>query len=171
MELYGVLRKISTELTSSGMTVAAFLQKYIEAKRNEVANGRRASTLSSDRQYALQRCIAMLEEQRSMLLKESEADSKALLKLIKSDFDKRKKDLKQRTDATGKMLSHLFGFCEEVFADGQELLILVTELTINTYSAGFISRYGCEEYFRHNKELLFYERQKDIIDSLDNLDL
>lgn len=171
MELYGVLRKISTELNSSGITAEAFLQKHIEAKQNEVANGRRASTLSSDRQYALQRCAAMLEEQRTMLLKESAADSKALLKLIKSDFDKRKKDLKKRTDATGKMLSHLFGFCEEVFADGQELLILVTELTINTYSAGFISRYGCEEYFRHNKELLFYERQKDIIDSLENLDL
>ena len=171
MELYGVLRKISTELNSSGITAEAFLQKHIEAKQNEVANGRRASTLSSDRQYALQRCAAMLEEQRTMLLKESAADSKALLKLIKSDFDKRKKDLKKRTDATGKMLSNLFGFCEEVFADGQELLILVTELTINTYSAGFISRYGCEEYFRHNKELLFYERQKDIIDSLENLDL
>ena len=43
------------------------------------------------------------------------------------------------------------------------MLILVTELTINPHSARFISRYGCKEYFAHNKELLFYERQKEII--------
>ena len=62
-------------------------------------------------------------------------------------------------------------FCEEVFAEGQEILILVTELTISYYGAHFISRYGCKEYFNHNKELLFYERQKEIIQELENLDL
>ena len=47
----------------------------------------------------------------------------------------------------------------------------MTELTINEYSARFISRYGCQEYFKHNKELLFYERQKEIIHELDSLEL
>jgi hypothetical protein len=55
--------------------------------------------------------------------------------------------------------------------EGQELLILVTELTINEYSARFISRYGCQEYFAHNKELLFYERQKEIIRETEALEL
>ncbi len=45
----------------------------------------------------------------------------------------------------------------------QEILILVTELTSNSQSARFISRFGNEAYFRHNKELLFYERQKELI--------
>ena len=45
-------------------------------------------------------------------------------------------------------------------AEGTELLILVTELTINYYGSRFISRYGCKEYFAHNKELLLYERKK-----------
>ena len=50
-------------------------------------------------------------------------------------------------------------------------LKLVTELTISYYGARFISRYGCKEYFAHNKELLFYERQKEIIAELEKLDL
>ena len=54
--------------------------------------------------------------------------------------------------------------------EGQELLILVTELTISCYGARFISRYGCKEYFAHNKELLFYERQKEIITELEKLE-
>jgi hypothetical protein len=55
--------------------------------------------------------------------------------------------------------------------EGQEILILVTELTISYYGARFISRYGCKEYFNHNQELLFYERQKEIIRELENLEL
>ena len=65
----------------------------------------------------------------------------------------------------------MFKFCEDVFRDGQEMVILVTELTISYYGAHFISRYGCKEYFDHNRELLFYERQKEIISELESLEL
>ena len=36
------------------------------------------------------------------------------------------------------------------------MLIMVTELTANYNSARFISEFGCEEYFRHNKELRIF---------------
>ena len=51
------------------------------------------------------------------------------------------------------------------------MLIFVTELTISYYGAQFISRYGCPKYFEHNKELLFYERQKELIREIEKLDL
>ena len=50
-------------------------------------------------------------------------------------------------------------------------MTFVTRLTISYYDARFISRYGCPEYFAHNKELLFYERQMELIAELDNLEL
>ena len=43
--------------------------------------------------------------------------------------------------------------------------------TINPHAAKFISRYGCPEYFAHNKELLFYERKQDIIAEVERMDL
>ena len=72
---------------------------------------------------------------------------------------------------TGERLSNLFRFVEAVFGEGQEMLILVTELTAGYYSARFISRHGCAEYFAHNRELLFYERQKELISQLNDLDI
>ena len=39
------------------------------------------------------------------------------------------------------------------------------------YSASFISRHGCDEYYAHNRDLMFYERQKEIIAELETLDL
>ena len=92
-------------------------------------------------------------------------------KLIKADFDKRTKSLRKRAEEAGRKLSNMFRFCENVFGDGQEMVILVTELTISSYGSRFISRYGCKEYFDHNKELLFYERQKQIIAEMEKLEL
>ena len=53
----------------------------------------------------------------------------------------------------------------------QELLILVTELTANSFCARFIARYGCEEYYRHNEELMFYQRRTEIIKDLEKLQM
>lgn len=80
--------------------------------------------------------------------------------------------MKKLADDAGTSLSNVFIFAEEVFgAGGQEMLIIVTELTANPVSAKFISRYGCKEYFKHNKDLLFYERQQEIDKAIEELKL
>lgn len=87
----------------------------------------------------------------------------AAYKIIKKEYNDKVKSLSQKAEDSKKQLSNMFRFSEEVFGEGQEILIIVTDLTANYNSARFISEFGCEEYFKHNKELLFYERQKEII--------
>ena len=79
--------------------------------------------------------------------------------------------LKKLAAKTGDELSNLFKFAETAFDNGNEMLIIVTELTTNLYSSSFISRYGCKEYFDHNQELMFYERQKELIRDIEELGL
>ncbi|MDE6053275.1 MAG: hypothetical protein K2G55_05845 [Lachnospiraceae bacterium] len=94
----------------------------------------------------------------------------AAFKLLKADFDKRKKAFSKMVSQTDSNLTNVFAFCEEAFEMGsQELLILVTELTANSYSAHFIGKYGCQAYFKHNKDMLFSERKKDILAEIDEL--
>lgn len=64
----------------------------------------------------------------------------------------------------------MFRFCEKVYGSGQELLILVTETAADPKLAGFISEYGCDEYYRHDKELMFYERRLEIIGEMQRLE-
>ncbi|MBR1560688.1 MAG: hypothetical protein IJ646_10660, partial [Clostridia bacterium] len=59
-------------------------------------------------------------------------------------------------------LNNMFAFCEQAFPEGQELLILVTELTASPAAARFIARYGCDAYFRHSTDLMFHERRNDL---------
>lgn len=73
--------------------------------------------------------------------------------------------------ATSAALDNAFRFVEEAFADGQEMLILVTDLSANKYGMAFINEHGCDRYFQHNRELLFYERGADLADRINRLDL
>ena len=170
-ELLGALRNVKQELEEPAGEGTASLQKQIGVLRKKLETGKLASTLSQDDTYALHSAIAEMENMCAALRVKKPANGKAAFVLIREAFEQRTKDLQERADVAGAHLSHVFRFCEEVFGDGQELLILVTELTISYYGAYFISRYGCKEYFNHNKELLFYERQKEIIAKIEKLAL
>ncbi len=58
---------------------------------------------------------------------------------------------KRRLSEVSAHLNNMFRFCERVFGSGQELLILVTELSADPVTARFIAEYGCDEYYRHDK--------------------
>lgn len=171
LELLGSLKNIRLDLAKSKTDSDDALQKQIAALKTKIQMGKQASTLSSDEEFACRSAMAALEEMTVMLKEKAPATGADAFKLLKAAFDERGKSLKKQADTAGKQLSNAFIFCEEAFGDGQELLILVTELTISYYGAHFISRYGCKEYFAHNKELLFYERQKELISEIENLEL
>ena len=146
------------------------VKRRAEAEQKAVLIGKKAGNLSTDREYVLNLTLAALDEHLALIVEKAPASGEAAFKLLKSDFDKRKKALAKLTTQAEANLANVFAFCEEAFEEGsQELLIFVTELTINSYSAHFISKYGCEAYFRHNKEMLFTERKKDILAEIDAL--
>ncbi len=169
-ELLACLKNVKTALAKPDADAVGAIELQIRHKNEEVETGGRAGTLSQKKRMILKRTVSALESIKETLVKEEPADAADAFRLIKSDFDSMTKQLKKDAETAGKKLSNVFAFCEEVFEEGQEMLILVTELTISYYGAHFISRYGCKEYFEHNKELLFYERQKEIIAKLESLE-
>ena len=170
-ELMTALRNVRQDLVRPGADTAEAMQKQIDRIRKTIESGDRAGSLSDDERYAFQKAASVLEIQKAGLLREKPENGTAAFALLKEDFDKRTKSLRKRAEEAGRKLSNMFRFCENVFGDGQEMVILVTELTISSYGSRFISRYGCKEYFDHNKELLFYERQREIINQMEELEL
>ena len=170
-ELLNALKTVRMELAKPKADAAAAVQKQIGNLEGKIQTGKLASTMSADSEYACRSAMAALAEMTAVLKEKTPDTGAEAFKLLKAAFDGHTKALKKQAAAAGKQLSNVFAFCEEVFGDGQEMLILVTELTISDYCARFISRYGCKEYFNHNKELLFYERQKEIIEQIENFNL
>ena len=146
------------------------VKRQISAEQKAISVGKKAGNLSADREYVLNITIAALDDQLKLIAQKVPASGEAAFKLLKTDFDKRKKALTKLVSQTDSNLTNVFQFCEEAFEAGsQEILILVTELTINSYTSQFIGKYGCEAYFKHNKDMLFTERKKDILAEIDEL--
>jgi DNA polymerase III delta prime subunit len=173
-----VLRELMAAIKAHGTSFAAanadraneLLVKSAQRLREGATSGQRSGMLSARDGRAKKRAAEVLLDMGAALQLERPSGSQAAFALIKKLFDQQKSAMKDKEREIKQRLNHLFIFCEQVFPDGQELVILVTELTANQDSALFISRYGCEKYFQHNKELLFYERQTEIIKELEELE-
>lgn len=170
-ELLNALKNVRKDIAKPNADGNAAVEKQINLINDRIRKQKLASTMSQDDEFACRNAVVELEKMNVMLAEKAPADGTEAFKLLKAQFDGRTKELKKLAEKTGKRLSNVFIFCEKVFSEGHEMLILVTELTISYYGARFISRYGCKEYFDHNKELLFYERQKEIITQLEDLKL
>ena len=153
------------------MSALQLLDDVIAAKRNELDTGKRANSLSDDRRRILHGTINDLESSAKAIVQAGEATGDEAFEILRTDFNKRRDEHIKKTAWIDSELENMFDFAEEVFADGPEMLIIVTELTKGFYSAHYISRHGCSKYFEHNKELLFYERQSEILREIEDLEL
>ena len=165
-ELLTALVEFKTVLVKPDKTPSDHLSSVINKRRDMLAAGRRSGTLSRDDQYRLKKLIEILNSELVRLFDVSNADA---LSLVKKDFDAQIKQKKAAATTAGEKLSNMFSFVESVFPGGQEMFIIVTELTLNPTASAFINKYGCEAYFKHNKELLIYDRQKEIEAALTTL--
>lgn len=101
----------------------------------------------------------------------SAKDGEEAFKEMKKEFDKRTRALKKSAKDAGSAIENLFLFLEQAFGDGQEMIIAVTQLTVTPHTSEYIARYGSDGYFRHNDELMFHQREKQIRDVIKSLSL
>ncbi len=162
---------IRDKLSGTDASAIQLLNDVIEAKQNELENGKKSNSLSDDSRRILHGIINDLEAAVESLAKAGDKRGDERFEIIREGFNARRDELVLSVSAMDAELENIFTFAEEAFRDGQEMLIIVTELTKGSYSARYISRHGCKKYFEHNKELLFYERQNAILREIEDIDL
>ena len=170
-EQMAVYKRVKASLERPDIQGAALLEKEIASIKKQTETAKRSNALSDDKRRIQHGLVSSLEKDVEALVQEGNLGGPDAFALIKKGFDSNKKALRELVKKTDMELENMFTFAEEVFSEGQEMLIIVTELTKGYYSAHYISRYGCKKYFEHNKELLFYERQNEIIREIEDLDL
>jgi hypothetical protein len=166
-EYMNILNRVRSKIQDGKKSPDEIIGDEAEKCNTKLETAKRAFGLSADEHYSLHRAVQLLRDLEKKLKSCNEQPFDA----IKNDFYSCKTELKKHSDKTGEMLNNIFIFCENCFGDGQEMVILVTELTANFYSSKFISHYGSKKYFEHNKEMLFYERHKEIVSNIMKLEL
>ena len=169
-EVREVLSSLRAELETNSGSAAELLEAAASVRKNELEKGKKSNSLSEDRRKILHGIIDQLGSEAKSLVRAGDLSGNEAFDLIRKDYNARRADHKDRVKEAESELDNMFDFAEKAFAEGQEILIILAELTKNFYSAHFISRYGCSNYFKHNKEMLFYERQNEILKTIDLLD-
>ncbi|MCM1046311.1 MAG: AAA family ATPase [Candidatus Gastranaerophilales bacterium] len=147
------------------------LDKQAQGRRKLLESLQIAGSLSEEDRRKHRLVIRFLEESRKALYVAEAADAPALFLRLKEWYQAQVEQMKEETERVRKELHSLFAFVEEAFAEGNEMLILVTELTVNRFSAQFIATFGSDDYQRHNKELMIGERSQDIQAQIAELNL
>lgn len=84
----------------------------------------------------------------------------------KSGFDQLCEERKDLIQTASAGLEYAFTFMEDAFGEGQEMVIFVTEFTMDPEISAFITENGCERYFKYNKSLLIGSRRAAILKEL-----
>ena len=158
-------KELQLEMTRPNILPGDALSAHITRLRETIASKKAGSTLSHTEEAAINGVIKTFEAAVG------KTEVQDILTAVKKSFDARARALKKRTAQIKENMNNAFIFAAAAFGEGQELLILLTELTVNADTSSFIKQFGCEQYFKYNKSLMFYERGKALSSELDGIDL
>lgn len=139
------------------------LEETLKKAQNAFQERKKAEQISKEEEHIWKRVIEKLEwfaEQSKK--KKPEDEEKAVRTWFKAETENRE----QLVEHISEALLNVFDFMEAAFGEGQEMVVFITELNVNFYSARFIRENGCDPYYKYNKGLLFDERQEGIQEQL-----
>ena len=132
----------------------AVLEDTAKTRQKQLRQEKEAGRLDKEfRDLALQE-IALLDSYRARLQKE-EIPRSETMDAVRSWFAEEREKGDALGESTGAMFENAFRFLETTFQQGQELVLFVTEVTAGYDTSWFVENFGCDAYFRYNKELLF----------------
>ena len=167
--LLDAVRELLNSLEESREKAAAYLDTAIKEYSDELRANTEAGAISKDEQRKQTRLIAELEKYAPVI--RSAPDAGTASNEVREMYNKRLEGIRANAKRCDSSLNNAFAFCDEVYPDGQEQLIFVTELTANPVSFEYIRHFGNEAYCTHSKEMQFFERQIQIAADLSDAEL
>lgn len=167
-QLHGVLKPLIQAL-SAGTPWQTCLEQAVSAHVAQLEQDRQTEQLEPAKRNRIRRTLETLTTYQTDLAKTSISAGPAAADLIRSLFQQQVQTRKAAILIAAQQLTCAFQFLNQVFGEGQELVIFLTELTMNPHSMKFISENGCEPYQHYNQLLLLGGRQQQILRELNEL--
>lgn len=150
--------KASSDILSSLLT-------QTDARRILLSNREKSGALTQLEKSKHKQIISIFEKLYEKC-KDNDNPAEALGLL----YNKYVTDLKAETENVKNHLHNLFEFISRAFGDdSNEMLVLVTELTVGAQSARFISTFGLDDYNKYNEILMVTDRQESLREDIAKL--
>ena len=163
---------LTTALYDASLAVKARLPELpVESLRDIVSvrrvSLRRASDAGQeDREQKTLRQAEIRRLEDYIKAAEEDTDGEKQMDAVRALFAEDRERRADLADETGRMFDSAFRFLEDAVGPSQELVLFVTEITAGYDTSWYVGEFGCDAYFRHNRELLFDTARQSILDRL-----
>ena len=165
-ELLKLLKALKTNIAEKNDTteMISFMEKLVDGQKKRKDNLAKASSLSDKDKYRFRRIIEFFSNSIKILVEKGNEnkDVNDAFAVVKAGFDDEVAEMKESVSNVKARLHNLFEYVGKAFEEGNEMLLLVTELTVNENSSRFIAQFGSEDYTRASETLMISERQDAI---------
>ena len=158
----------------NGISVDEFINKL-----STITNGRKDGLLKLESSGALSSKVKKHNKSVINILSECLSEAKSndyktsmdCFEAIKAIYDRKTSEYKNMTLSVKEELHNAFVFVEKAFSeDGNEMLLLMTELTVVDECVIFITKYGSEDYNRHNKDMMLSNKSDELLKRINDID-
>ena len=152
--------------TADGAEPQAVLGQLVWQRQEKLRQAKEAGSLEKEARDLGMWEVNTLEDYRQQLAKEDVTDPAEAMDAVRGWFGGEVEKRKTLGADTGAMFDNTFRFLEQTFGQDQELVLFVTEVTAGYDTSWFVENFGCDAYFRHNKELLFDDTRRRIRENI-----
>ena len=103
------------------------------------------------------------------LITDCDGDGPAAFERLRAAFLKERETLEEVVSKASAQLEYAFDFMEAAFGESQEMVVFITELSVNRYAVWFLGENDCDRYYMYNKSLLFADQEADVRAQLDEI--
>lgn len=158
---YDFLRRYRSEVESASDPSDCY--RHLCAERAQSVAQRATAGFYTKEQAGYER---YLTRQLNLFAPREMSGAKESFEAAKTGFMAQQERLDEIANRTSKALEHVFDFLEQAFDRGQEMVIFVTELTLDTNAVLFLTEHMCERYMLYKDELLIGTRRAGLLEEL-----
>ena len=134
--------------------IAGYIKTLVKAREKIIADKQRAGSLTAAEKTEGKRIIALYKD----LSKQAGTPDE-----VKTFFNGEIGALKERVATEQKRLDNLFAAMSKIFGEeSNEMLVLVTELTLGKDTADFFASFGSDSYEKYNSLLMVGDRKETL---------
>ncbi|MDO5344319.1 MAG: AAA family ATPase [Lachnospiraceae bacterium] len=173
-ELLKRFRKRLEQKVYAELSPAEILRELREKEARDMERKIAAGQNEKGKRRQYRKVAAALEEYERMISGGLETDGTAsqreqAFQRVSQAFAAETEELEAQTALALEQLEYAFDFMEAAFGESQEMVVFITELSVNQYAMWFIGENDCPRYYRYNKSLLFENQQASIRRQLDEI--
>lgn len=162
------MQLLSPENTASPLEL---YQRSLDAAFSRLKAEEKTGLFTTGEKSYQKELLSLLTSWKSSI---NSCDAETAFEQLRLSFMDQTKLREKTIQSASSSLEYAFTFMEDAFMQGeksQEMVIFITELTLNPHAVSFITENGCDRYFQYNKSLLIGSRRRNILNALSRDDI